>query len=107
MESLAVLIGKRIRELRKERRLKQEEMESFGISYKYYQKIETGKVNVTLGSLEKIADALGVDPAELFVFQLDASKEVNELVASIREIISKNDRKTARKLNIFIKEILS
>ena len=68
MEKLAVLIGNRIKEIRKERGLKQEDMERFGLSYKYYQKIERGKVNVTLGTIEKIARALDMDVRELFPF---------------------------------------
>jgi transcriptional regulator with XRE-family HTH domain len=106
MGKLAVLIGDRIRAIRKERGLKQEDMEMFGLSYKYYQKIERGKVNVTITTLEKIAKALDIDTKELFVFPLDKSREVNELVALIGEIIKKDDRKTARKLSLFIKEIL-
>jgi transcriptional regulator with XRE-family HTH domain len=106
MEKLAVLIGDRIRAIRKQRGLKQEDMEGFGLSYKYYQKIERGKVNVTLRTLEKISKALDIETSELFVFPLEKSKEVNELVALIGEIIKKDDRKTARKLSLFIKEIL-
>jgi len=68
MEKLAVLIGTRIKDIRKEKGLKQEDMEGFGISYKYYQKIETGKVNITLNTIEKIAKALNVDSRELFIF---------------------------------------
>jgi transcriptional regulator with XRE-family HTH domain len=106
MEKLAVIIGDRIRAIRKKRGLKQEDMERFGLSYKYYQKIERGKVNVTLSTLEKIAKALDIDIKELFVFPLDKSRDVNELVALIGEIIKNNDKKTAKKLNLFIKEIL-
>ena len=106
MEKLAVLIGNRIKEIRKEKGLKQEDMEGFGISYKYFQKIETGKVNVTLKTLEKIASALDIDARDLFILPLDKSKEINELAALVKEIIRKDDRKSARKLNTFIREIL-
>ncbi len=37
-----------------------------GISYKYYQRIEEGKVNLTLRSIEKVAAALEVNVLDLF-----------------------------------------
>jgi len=58
MGKLSILIGNRIKELRKRKGLKQEDMEKFGINYKYFQKIEGGRANVTLQTLEKIAKAL-------------------------------------------------
>lgn len=106
MEKLAVLIGNRLRELRKQRGLKQEDMEGFGISYKYYQRVETGKANVTLGTLEKIAGALGIDPSELFILPLGKSKEQNEIAVMLSEIMMKKDKNTLKKLSLFIKKIL-
>ena len=106
MKKLSVLLGNRIKEIRKEKGLRQEDMEGLGISYKYYQKIERGKVNVTLNTIEKIASALTIDASDLFVLPLDNSKEVNELAAQVRQIIKKRDKKSIKKLNLFIKEIL-
>ncbi|MBW1679469.1 MAG: helix-turn-helix transcriptional regulator [Deltaproteobacteria bacterium] len=106
MGKLAVLIGKRIKEIRKEKGLKQEDMESLGINYKYYQKIETGKVNITLDTVEKVTKAFNMDVREFFILPLDKSKEINELSALIAKIIKKKDKKSVKKLNLFIKEIL-
>lgn len=106
MERLSGLIGNRIKELRKERGLRQEDMEEFGLSYRYYQKIESGRANITLGTVEKVARALKIDVRELFTFPLSKSSEINELAASVAEIIRKDDRKAAKKLNVFIREIL-
>ena len=106
MGKLAELIGLRIREMRTARGLKQEDMERYGLNYKYYQKIETGKANVTLNTLEKVAEALGVDAAELFAMPLGRSPESNHLAAAVSEIIKKDDRKTARKVSLFIKEFM-
>lgn len=39
---------------------------SIGIDQAQYSRIESGKVEPTVSSLEKIADALGVEVAELF-----------------------------------------
>lgn len=106
METLAKLIGNRIREIRKEKGLRQEDMEDFGLSYRYYQNIETGKANVTLNTIEKIARALEIEVEALFFFPLDRSKEANELVALINQLIRKKDMKSIRKLNLIIREIL-
>ena len=37
--------GNRLRYLRKARQLRQLDVESFGLSYKYYQRLEAGQVN--------------------------------------------------------------
>jgi len=75
-ENEAKRLGKRIQELRKKRGLRQEDMEEFGISYKYYQRIESPgshPVNITLKTLLKIARALEVEVSDFFDF--DAKKQ--------------------------------
>ena len=71
LEELAKKMGRRIKELRARRGLTQEEMEEFGIPYKYYQRIESPgshPANLTLKTLLKIAAALEVEVSELFEF---------------------------------------
>lgn len=58
-------LGKRLRSLRKARKLRQVDMATFGLSYKYYQRIEAGQVNPTLLTLHKVAEALEVPIGEL------------------------------------------
>lgn len=65
---LMQLVGKRVRELRIARGLKQEDMCQFGFDYKYYQRIEYGEKNLTLKTLNKLAEGLGVPVSELFRF---------------------------------------
>ena len=65
---LMQLVGKRVRELRIARGLKQEDMCQFGFDYKYYQRIEYGEKNLTLKTLNKLAKGLGVPVSELFRF---------------------------------------
>ncbi len=65
---LMQLVGKRVRELRIARGLKQEDMCQFGFDYKYYQRIEYGEKNLTLKTLNKLAKGLGVPVSELFHF---------------------------------------
>ena len=61
---------------------------------------------MTLKTIEKIAGALNVDPADLFSIPLSKSKEKDELIVMIMEIIGRNDKVSLNKLKVFIKEIL-
>jgi transcriptional regulator with XRE-family HTH domain len=62
---LLKLVGKRIRQLRVERGLTQEQMTRFGLDYKYYQRIEYGQKNLSLRTLYKIAKAFDISISEL------------------------------------------
>ncbi|HBH48245.1 MAG TPA: XRE family transcriptional regulator [Bacteroidales bacterium] len=106
MENLAILIGKRIREVRLSKGIRQEDMERLGISYKYFQKVENGRANVTLKTLEKIAEALEIDSTELFELPLAKSKHSAKLASKISEIIKTDDEVMAKKLVLIIDEIL-
>ena len=67
-ERLMKQVGKRARELRIARGLKQEEMCRFGFEYKYYQRIEYGQKNLSLRTLNRLAKAFGLPVSELFRF---------------------------------------
>ena len=59
-------VAKNIRKNRIKRRLTQEKAaEVIGFHYKYYQKIESGSVNLTLDSLKKISQAFKLDSKSL------------------------------------------
>jgi transcriptional regulator with XRE-family HTH domain len=60
-------LGVRIRDLRKSGGLTQEDLgEKAGLSYKFIGELERGEVNVSLDSLLKIAEAMGVKIGDLF-----------------------------------------
>ena len=40
--------------------------ESAGLNIRHYQKVEEGTVNVTLRTVELLADAFGIDVADMF-----------------------------------------
>ncbi|MGE3538477.1 MAG: helix-turn-helix domain-containing protein [Candidatus Tectimicrobiota bacterium] len=65
--------GRRLQRLRKARNLRQLDMGSLGLNYKYYQRLELGQVNPTLLTLHRIARALGVSVAELLFADTEAS----------------------------------
>lgn len=59
-------IGIKLREIRKERKLKQEAMaEELGISQSGYAKLERNEHEVNSEKLETYAELLGIQPAEL------------------------------------------
>ena len=56
-----------IKQLRKAAKLTQENAaDHAGFHYKYFQKIESGSVNLTLDSIERIAKVFGVSPKKFF-----------------------------------------
>jgi transcriptional regulator with XRE-family HTH domain len=65
-EKLAKFLGKRLRDIRIAQGLRQQDLQERGISHKYYQRIEAGRVNLTLRSLEKLASALDIKTLDLF-----------------------------------------
>ena len=106
---LPALLGQRIRELRLAKGLTQSDMAERGLSYKYYQKIEAGKVNLTLKSLAKLAAALGVEVSDLFRFpfpQGRAAAEANRVVALVTSLIKAGEEEELRKVRAFITEVL-
>jgi transcriptional regulator with XRE-family HTH domain len=61
------LFGERLRELRTERGLTQEQLaEAAGVDRNYIGQIERGERNVALVNIVTIAGALKVQPADLF-----------------------------------------
>lgn len=67
-EQLMQSVGKRARQLRTAKGLRQEDMCQFGFEYKYYQRIEYGEKNLTLKTLNKLAKAFDIPVSELLNF---------------------------------------
>jgi len=60
-------LGERIRELRKSAGITQEELgEKAELNYKFIGELERGQVNVSLDSIARIADAIGVKIGDIF-----------------------------------------
>lgn len=65
-DDIKSLFGKRVRELRKQKHLSQEELASLcELDRTYIGGVERGERNVSLVNIERIANALGVDISEL------------------------------------------
>ncbi|HHU24033.1 MAG: helix-turn-helix transcriptional regulator [Bacilli bacterium] len=68
-QSLSVLLGLKIRKLRMDRNLSQEEFAGLvGVHRTYLGQIERAEKNITIKNLEKICVSLGIEPKELFNF---------------------------------------
>ena len=66
---ITVDFGNRIRELRLKTGLSQEKFAlQIGMDRTYYASVESGRRNISLINIEKIADGLGVSLSELFTF---------------------------------------
>ena len=76
-EHLLQDFGNRLRHLRKARKLRQLDMEDFGLSSKYYQRLESGQVNPTLLTLHKLASAFEVSVYDLFRTEQDANPQAS------------------------------
>lgn len=57
-------IGKRLKQLRKDRKLSQEDMLSFGFSTRHWQQVEAGRP-VTLTTILRACDVFDIAPEEL------------------------------------------
>lgn len=60
-DDLARRVGRRMRALRKARGLGEAEIEARLFNFKYLQRIEAGQVNLTLRTLERLAEILEAD----------------------------------------------
>jgi transcriptional regulator with XRE-family HTH domain len=67
-QRLIKLVASRVQELRKAKDLTQEQMQDYGLNYRYYQRIEAGEKNLSLKTLNKLAKAFGVEPGDLLRF---------------------------------------
>ncbi len=65
---IQVAFGKRIKELRKQTGLSQEKFAlKIGMDRTYYASIESGKRNVSLKNIEKIASGFDISISQLFI----------------------------------------
>jgi transcriptional regulator with XRE-family HTH domain len=69
MEKIEIRFGRKIKELRMIQNLSQEELAfRCGLSKNYISDVERGKRNISLQSIEKIANGFRINEKELFTF---------------------------------------
>ncbi|HZG16183.1 MAG TPA: helix-turn-helix transcriptional regulator [Candidatus Bathyarchaeia archaeon] len=105
-KSTLKLIGAKIRQIRKEKGITQEQLaEKANTTNSYIAGVERGTRNVTIGSLEKIADALGVNVFEFFEYGQFAQTQEQEYVYKINEMLLTRDASDQRKAFAILKEV--
>jgi len=92
------LVGKNIKRIRKEKKLTQEELaEKCDLQTSFLAGVERGERNITLQTLEKIANGLNESPEYIFNFEnieLDErSLDARENIAILNSILSKKEPK--------------
>ena len=109
MEDILRQFGDRVRNLRKAKRLTQEELaEKADLHYTYIGGIERGEKNLSLKNIEKIANAFEINIRELFNYQnSETNKAVSSIINAINDLLTDKDSNTLgliRKLIIDIDE---
>ncbi len=91
MSDIKKLLGKKIKLIRKERKLTQEQLaELVDIGTPNISYIENGKFAPSNETLQKIAKALDVSPSELYNF--DEFKNVNDIKKELFDALDKDDK---------------
>ena len=109
IETLMKRLGLRLKALRLRNHLKQEDLENYGFSYRYYGKIERGVVNPTLDTLLRLCRIFKVNLSDLFVF-IDAGELVDEereaISLKIADLLREENREKEYKLKLFLDDFL-
>ncbi len=102
MSNLYRIFGNRVRDLRKERKLSQEELgERANLHYTHIGLIERGQCNPSLKNIEKIAKGLKVDISELFTNKKEQAR--NEIVKLLKNKSTKDIEKLSKIVSIIFK----
>lgn len=106
------LFGSKIREIRKAKGLTQEELaERCGLQNTYIGGIERGERNISLQSVDKLAEGLEVIPFELFKFDdlslYNLSNDKSKMITEQLRLIGSRSEEEVIFIQRMIKEILS
>lgn len=102
-------LGHRLRILRQDKGLTQEKMaELAGINWRYYAEAERGQRNISIGSLQKIADGLEVTLEDIFRFQSERqlTEDEGKIIALVTRVLAKGTKKIKRRVAIILQEIV-
>ncbi|MGG0739568.1 helix-turn-helix domain-containing protein [Niallia taxi] len=112
MSEFLELFGSKIREIRKAKGLTQEELaERCGLQNTYIGGIERGERNISLQSVDKLAEGLEVIPFELFKFDdlslYNLSNDKSKMITEQLRLIGSRSEEEVIFIQRMIKEILS
>ena len=104
MQNTKILLGQRVRELRKARGLSQDQLsEKVGIDSKHLSRIELGKSFPYMETFEAIAAALEVEIKDLFEFS-HLSKDA-ATIESINKMLEGANEEKLRQVYKFVKYV--
>ena len=93
------LLGLKVKAIRKQRKITQEHLsEHIGVDNGYISKLEVGQNFPSIGTLEKIANAINVDLAELFQFTNEKNTDCKSEILRIYDILSREKQLTLYKV---------
>ncbi|MDY0059361.1 MAG: helix-turn-helix transcriptional regulator [Myxococcota bacterium] len=99
-------IGKRIRELRRARGLSQQALaEKAGISVTYASQLERNIGNPTLSTIQQLATALQVDPADIIRQAEGSAEDEAAVLGAVSGVIDQKDPEKLRRLRTFLEEV--
>lgn len=88
MGDLLRRVGARLKQLRQERQLTQEQLaEASGLSYKFIGEIERGTGNPSITTLAALAGALEIDAAEFFIPNYALAGVSSREITTVREAL--------------------
>lgn len=108
-KSILKFVGQRIRDLRKNKGLSQEELgEKAGFHFSYIGGIERAEKNISLLNLEKIANSLNVTVYDLFhygKYKRLSSNERDQVINRIVEQLMTMNHSSLHKVEIILNEL--
>ena len=105
MEDTKILLGKRVRSLRRQKDYSQEQFaEKAEISGKYIGEIERGQANISMDVLDSIAKALDLNVSELLDFEHESDRE--ELISKLTKLLNDADDQSLRSIFRVVNAIL-
>lgn len=109
MSQILVQVGKRIRQIRKDRNLSQQALaEKCGFTFSYIGGVERAEKNISLLNLEKIADGLDVGVHQFFIYsyQYENLTDKEELIKDLVSMLIEQDDKTIELVKNILTEVL-
>ena len=109
MEEHRRRFGARVRSLRKKAGLTQERLgELSGVDHKYLSRVERAVVNPSVDTLFKLADGLGVAPAELVTFEdRPTPEEARRLLRrELEELVEQGDDEKLQQVAVILRVVL-
>ena len=105
MDSLVKLVGSNIKEIRKSKKMTQEELaEICGLQTSYLAGIERGDRNITLQTLEKVIVGLELVPANIMNFEhLNINNQAFEKKELMTLLLNLIDNKSKEEVRLILK----